>query len=101
MSVSVDVGPGSWPGEGFDDETLLKFVSRCPLFPPVYFHANGPSDLWTPVLSCYFFLVFPRVFPRGFDDCGMRSARYVTSVNIACGGHVGDEASMARTVELV
>ena len=35
---------------------------------------------------------------EGFDDAGL--LRYVTSVNIACGGHVGTPESIARTVVL-
>ena len=35
---------------------------------------------------------------EGFDDAGL--LKYVTSVNIACGGHVGSPDSIARTVAL-
>ena len=35
---------------------------------------------------------------EGFDDAGL--LKYVTSVNIACGGHVGTPESVARTVAL-
>ena len=35
---------------------------------------------------------------EGFDDEGL--LKYVTSVNIACGGHVGSPDSIARTVFL-
>jgi len=35
---------------------------------------------------------------EGFDDAGLLA--YVTSVNVACGGHVGDARSCARTVDL-
>jgi KipI family sensor histidine kinase inhibitor len=35
---------------------------------------------------------------EGFDDAGL--LEYVTSVNIACGGHVGTPESIARTVAL-
>eukprot|EP00854_Cymbomonas_tetramitiformis_P002318 gene2318-3042_t len=35
---------------------------------------------------------------EGFDDAGL--LQYVTSVNIACGGHVGTPESIARTVAL-
>ncbi len=35
---------------------------------------------------------------EGFDDEAL--APFVSSVNVACGGHAGDEDSMARTVDL-
>ena len=35
---------------------------------------------------------------EGFDDAGLM--KYVTSANIACGGHTGTSASMARAVAL-
>ena len=35
---------------------------------------------------------------EGFDDAGLME--YVTSANIACGGHTGSSESMARTVAL-
>jgi KipI family sensor histidine kinase inhibitor len=33
---------------------------------------------------------------EGFDDQGL--LQYVTSINVACGGHVGDPISVARTI---
>ena len=35
---------------------------------------------------------------EGFDDAGL--LEYVTSVNVACGGHVGDRGTVAATVDL-
>jgi hypothetical protein len=35
---------------------------------------------------------------EGFDDAGLME--YVTSVNVACGGHVGTPESISRTIAL-